>query len=99
MIRYQVQPALKIISAEVTGQDIRDGVPGNPGSCPVAIAVRRATGYADILAGFVMIHAGGYSAFTPPHLAAWMRAYDAAPKEVSALMPPPPAFELELRSD
>lgn len=84
----------RLVKVIMTRADVRTGVPGDAGRCPVAIAITRATGSARVTVGPHYITVGYYTTRTPPEAVAFIQAYDAAGPE-GAFMPPI-EFELKL---
>jgi hypothetical protein len=78
----------------MTRNDVRTGIPGRTTACPVALAVTRATGIAQVGVGQHYMLIGGYQVRTGPEVRAFISAYDSAGPE--RVFMPPITFELEL---
>lgn len=79
---------------EVTWVDIADGETESPGSCPIAIAAKRATKEGcNPMVGSFEIYLGVASLLLPPEARAFVRSFDRG-DDVK-----PIAFELDIPSE
>jgi hypothetical protein len=60
----------------VEQDDIDRGVPGDPGCCAVALAIRRLRPGEEVCAGPIVMHVGGARGVTPEDVGHWMVAFD-----------------------
>lgn len=75
---------------KVTAKDIKEGVAGNCSLCPVALALKRASGQDLVKAGSMYIEVGNNSFQTPPEASRFMFRFD------TRLSPLPFTFELDI---
>lgn len=67
---------MNTLRVEVTAEDIALGKPGDPFSCPVALAVRRASGVVNVGVGRLTARVRDTVYNLPHYVTDWIDAYD-----------------------
>ena len=68
IIQTTEEMPMPVKTISVTKNDIRLGKPKNPDRCPVARAIRRACGFADVSVGLIRTHwKDGFSYYSRHH--------------------------------
>jgi hypothetical protein len=82
----------KSVKIEVTEEDIEKGKQSDGTSCPVALAMMRATGSTYVYVDYIESRIAGELIYTPKKAEEFMRDFDSD----SEIRPGPFAFEIEL---